>query len=99
MKNLLLFTVMLSGVGASLAQDSLTTPKAKHQIGISFYQPFRIDEPQGAGQLPPDIVLMFDGSELKGTRFGAGLDYTYNFKNGKDFCFFKLGFTDRKSVV
>lgn len=92
MKNLLLFTLVLSGVGTAISQDTETV-NANHQLGISFHQPFRIDEPQSAGILPPDIIVVFNGSDLKGSRYGVGLDYKFNFKNSKDFCFLKVGLT------
>lgn len=84
---------MLSGVRVSMAQDTIKTVKSRQEIGISFHQPLKIDEPQGSGQLPPDIIVLFNGSDLKGSRFGIGLDYKFNLKNNRDFIFAKAGIT------
>lgn len=93
MKNLLFITIALSGIGSAMAQEVGSTEKVSHQIGISFSQPISIEEPQGAGTLPPEYIVVFNGSDLKGSRFGIGIDYQLNFKNKKDFCFFKSGWS------
>lgn len=83
-----LITLSMLLYGVTFAQETVTP---HHEIGVSFYQPFKTTQPEAAGQLPIEYVFLYDGSNVSGAQIGGGLEYKWFYNENNEFIYGRFG--------